>query len=192
MHENTERGSFTIPKIELDKLNEFADKFVGVKPQVNRSEIIRVGIYEVIQKDKAEVEKILENKLNRLKVGKPKKTISIEPATSDQLTVNDKQWQELTKVLEAFDSETIEGRPKIDYRNVIDGILYIFRYKKQRRKAPDSLASFTTCWRRLNEWQNNNIWKQICNILLNNSQNIGEKEEMEKVLLRTFLIATKK
>jgi Putative transposase of IS4/5 family (DUF4096) len=184
---NIVRGSYTLPPKEKEKLDDLVKKIYGVSPRINKSEIIRIGINEVGKKDNFEIIQTLNN-LGRFSVGKPRKTV--QEVSVSELTVSDEQWGKVSKIFLKNSTLNIEGRPQINNRQVINGILYIFRYKKQRRNIPSEYGSFATCRRRLTEWENNS-WKEICSLLIDNSNNLDEKHELEGVLLRTLLIDTK-
>ncbi|MCD9188941.1 MAG: transposase [Pyrinomonadaceae bacterium] len=185
--EETLRESYTLPKKEQDRLTRIQNKFSGIKPTIKKSEIVRVGIYKVAHLDEKDVKEILEEKLGRLSVGKPKKIAVIEQSTTLAITVNDKQWKAISTLFPV--SKKSQGRPRAENRQVINGILYIFRYETQRRNVPEEYSSYMTCRRRLTIWRKNGFWKQICNSLVNNAFS-GQKKELEGILLRTWLIDT--
>jgi transposase len=59
------------------------------------------------------------------------------------------------------------GRPSVDDRKVLGGILYVLRTRTAWMMLPSELgfASGITCWRRLREWQAAGVWPQIQDIL---------------------------
>lgn len=184
-NEQTIRESYTLPKNEQERLAKIQDKFSGIKPALKKSEIVRVGIYKVESLEEKDVKKILEEKLGRLSAGKPKRII--EQSYLGEVKINDKQWMAVAKLFPV--TEKVQGRPKANYRQVMDGILYIFRYEIQRRKAPKEYSSYATCRRRLDEWRRTGLWKQICSSLVNNAYK-EQKRQLEGILLRTWLIET--
>lgn len=66
------------------------------------------------------------------------------------------------------------GRPRIDDRAALSGILYVLRHAIPWRELPLELGfgSGVTCWRRLIEWQRSGVWDRIWRSMLNdlNSQ----------------------
>ena len=176
--------SYTIPRQEQERLKYIQEKFDSIEPSLKKSEIVRIGIYNVERLSEEKVRKILDKDLGRLAVGKPSKELPNEEITDAEITVNDNQWKEVTKNLPK--SNNSEGRPQIDYRNVINGILFIFRFDKQRRDIPSSYGSFATCRRRLKEWRSNDQWQKICRSLIRRSSQ-KERKNLESVLLRTCL-----
>lgn len=185
---NTSRESFTIPRREQGRLKTIQDKFSGITPKLNKSEIIRIGIHEVEKLSEKEVKKILENTLGRLSVGKPSKSARNYVSRTEELVVNEQQWRKISAILPKPISR--RGRPSVGDREVINGILFIFRYETQRRNIPEIWGSHTTCWRRLNEFMKMNLWKKMCSILLINTSDAGAKELLQGVLLRTFINST--
>ena len=182
------RESYTLPKNEHQRLNNIQNKFSGIKPLIKKSEIVRVGIYSVQQLKEKDVKKILEEKLGRLSSGrKRKKAKSEESPYSGEIVINNNQWDSITEFLPI--SKKSEGRPQALYRQVINGILYIFRYEVQRRNIPKELSSYATCRRRLVEWKQSGFWKKVCNSLISHTGK-QEKHDLERILLRTWLIET--
>src|SRR5215211_3734842 len=96
--EETLRESYTLPKKEQDRLARIQNKFSGIKPAIKKSEIVRVGIYKVAHLDEKDFKEILEEKLGRLSVGKPKKIAAIAQSTEVEITVNDKQWKAISEL----------------------------------------------------------------------------------------------
>lgn len=183
------RVSFTLSSEEKAILDELPSKFTGVTPQINKSEAIRVGVDKVNKMNESEVIQALR-KLGRFPLGKPPKSIA-DKTSFEEIIINDNQWKMLAKILAAGQTSKKEGRPKISDRQALNGILFIFRNKKQRRNVPLEYGSFATCRRRLIEWRKNKKWKEICSILISQTISPTESEELERILLRTFLIDTK-
>lgn len=183
----TLRESYTLPEVEKNNLEKIKSKFPGIKPTIKKSEIVRVGIYKVNQLKEKEVKKILETNLGRLSVGKkPKaeKETKTEQEFYAEIVVSEKQWNALAEIFP--DENGSEGRPKTENRDVINGILHVFRFNTQRRSVPKDFASYATCRRRLGEWLANNLWKQVCTSLIRNASE-KESKELERVLLKTWL-----
>lgn len=181
----TLRESFTIPAKEQEYLETLLDKFSVINPKINKSEIIRVGIYKVNQAKALEVKEILENKLGRLAVGKPKIKELDEKKDAIEIIVNDKQWGKIAQLIPQ--TRPANGRPETQSRLILNGILYIFRYEIQRRNVPKIYGSYTTCWRRLKMWKKEDLWRSICEILISKAHDT-ERHELGEILLKTFLI----
>jgi transposase len=185
------RRSYSIPRVEQELLDALPDKFPKIKPRLNKSELIRLGVKLVDQLGASEVNAALNEKLARLKVGKPKKQeITAETGGNEaEITVSERQWKQIAKLIPA--QELRPGKPKQDDRQVLNGILYIFRFDKQRRDVPSNYSSFSTCRRRLAEWRRENLWQQICSALIKNASSLRGRNELSEVLLRTWIIDIK-
>ena len=60
------------------------------------------------------------------------------------------------------------GRPWVDDRAVVTGILFVLRSGIPWRMLPREMGcgSGVTCWRRLREWQRRGVWKRLHRALL--------------------------
>ena len=60
------------------------------------------------------------------------------------------------------------GRPWVDDRATLDGVLYVLRTGIAWRHLPTELGwgSGVTCWRRLREWQRRGEWKRLHRAML--------------------------
>jgi transposase len=187
----TVRRSYSIPWEEQRHLDALPTKFPKIKPRLNKSEIIRIGVKLFDELEAPEVNKILDEKIDRLKVGKPRK-IEVPEEISNldtELKINERQWKYISKLIPS--PRVAPGKPKIDDRRVLMGILYIFRFDKQSRDVPKNYSSFSTCRRRLAEWRTEGIWGHICHALIKYASNAKEKNVLNEVLLRTWIIDIK-
>lgn len=183
----TIRRSYSIPRPEQDRLDALPDKFHKIKPRLNKSEIIRLGVKLFDGLEPAEVSTLLDEKIDRLKVGKPRK-LEVSGQISDgdtELTINGRQWKQISRLIPS--PGVTPGKPKNDDRQVLGGILYIFRFDKQRRDVPENYSSFSTCRRRLAEWRRGGSWGAICRALIRNASSAKEKNLLNEVLLRTWI-----
>lgn len=192
LKETVARGSYSIPHEEHEILENLVTKFPLIKPPLNKSELIRIGIHEVSELKQSQVKDRLD-KIGRLKVGKPKKvqvqdTQDLTEISPETLKINEKQWREIKRILPLKRKK--RGKPEEDARSVIEGILFIFAFEAQRRKMPPELPSFSTCRRRLRDWQRSELWKGICRILIDFSET-SQKNLQANAVLRTLLIDTK-
>lgn len=188
---STVRGSYSIPHEEQNKLESLLQKFSKITPVLKKSEVIRIGIRIVDELNEKELNEKLAG-IDRLTVGRRrrenKENVLIE-TKGDEIELTNRQWDLIQKLLGS--SINLLGKPRKDYRAVLNGLLFIFKNKKQRRKMPSNLPSYTTCWRRLQEWQEKGLWSRICQILIKNVDAVN-KEVWTTTLLRTFLIETNK
>jgi len=60
------------------------------------------------------------------------------------------------------------GRPRLDDRAVLNGILFVLASGIPWEELPQSLGfgSGMTCWRRLRDWQRQGVWERLHQALL--------------------------
>jgi transposase len=77
------------------------------------------------------------------------------------LNIPDELWNELKSIFpKEKPLKTIDGRPIIPYRKVIDGIIYVLRTGCQWKMLPKEYGSGSTCHRRFQEWNSLDIFKK--------------------------------
>ena len=81
--------------------------------------------------------------------------------------LTDAQWKLLRPLLpEPLSNEVIGGRPvKVDYRSVINGILYLNRSGCQWRMLPPSFGHWNTVYGYFRRWKLDGTWEKIHNKL---------------------------
>ena len=77
--------------------------------------------------------------------------------------VSDRLWSVIQPHLPTHSPGKQGGRPRIDDRAALSGILYVLRHAVPWRDLPPELGfgSGVTCWRRLIEWQRLGVWDRI-------------------------------
>ncbi len=79
--------------------------------------------------------------------------------------IPDDMWGEFKKVLPPEKKAGTVGRPAVQYRKVLDGILYLLRTGCQWKKIPREYVSGSTCHTRFQEWVRlgvfQKVWKKI-------------------------------
>jgi transposase len=78
-----------------------------------------------------------------------------------QQFINDKHWKLLKPVLPEPKRNQKGGRPPINNREVLEGILWILRTGARWQDLPDRYPSPSTCWRRLRLWEDQGVWLDI-------------------------------
>jgi transposase len=58
------------------------------------------------------------------------------------------------------------GRPRVDDRRTLNGILYVLRTGCRWKDLPPEYGSPVTCWRRLKTWQERGVWTKVLRVLL--------------------------
>jgi transposase len=72
--------------------------------------------------------------------------------------LTDEQWASVAPLLPR---PAKTGRPRADDRRTLNGILYVLRTGCRWRDLPREYGSATTCWRRLQRWQEEGVWPRI-------------------------------
>jgi transposase len=88
--------------------------------------------------------------------------------------LTDQQWKIIEPLLPKRKSKV--GRPPIDSRQVLNGIIYILKTGCAWADLPRKYGSPTTCWRRLRDWQKLGIWDRIWRKLL---QLLDEQDKLD-------------
>ena len=69
--------------------------------------------------------------------------------------LNDKQWTAIEPLL-----PHLGGKPRVDDRRVISGILHRFREGLRWRALPEAYGPRTTVFNRFNRWSERGLWQQ--------------------------------
>ena len=70
--------------------------------------------------------------------------------------LNDKQWTAIEPLL-----PHLGGKPRVDDRRVISGILHRFREGLRWRALPEAYGPRTTVFNRFNRWSERGLWQQL-------------------------------
>ena len=82
--------------------------------------------------------------------------------------VTDELWVVVEPLLPKRRPHRKGGRPWMDDRAVLTGILFVLRSGIPWRMLPPEMGcgSGVTCWRRLREWQRRGVWKKLHRVML--------------------------
>ena len=83
------------------------------------------------------------------------------------------------------------GRPRLDDRDVLNGILWVMRTGAPWHDLPDRYPSYQTCHRRFQEWVRSGTFEQILIALATDLRDRGELDLSECFVDGTFVIAKK-
>ncbi len=75
--------------------------------------------------------------------------------------LTDEQWAKIEPLLPRLAVSKRGGRPWADSRKVFEGILWILRTGAPWEDMPKKYASGSTCWRRLRDWEEQDVWLDI-------------------------------
>lgn len=78
--------------------------------------------------------------------------------------LTDQQWEQIQPLLPKPIKRV--GRPEVDPRKVLNGIIFVLKTGCAWRDMPKKYGSYTTCWRRLKQWQKWGVWERIWRKLL--------------------------
>ena len=81
----------------------------------------------------------------------------------DLTLLNDSQWENIQPLLPRRPGF---GRPRADDRMVLEGILWVLRSGARWRDLPERYPSASTCWRRLRDWEEDEVWLNIWRLFL--------------------------
>jgi transposase len=82
--------------------------------------------------------------------------------------VTNELWEVAAPLLPRRRAQPKGGRPWVDDRAALNGVLYVLRTGIAWRHLPTELGwgSGVTCWRRLREWQRRGVWRRLHQFML--------------------------
>ncbi len=85
-----------------------------------------------------------------------------------QALVPDDLWEAIEPLLPKEPTKPKGGRPRIDDRAALTGILFVLKSGIPWEMLPQEMGcgSGMTCWRRLKEWHQAGVWKLLHQALL--------------------------
>ena len=92
--------------------------------------------------------------------------------------VTDELWEVVEPLLPEEPPKPKGGRPRIDDRAALTGILFVLKSGIPWEMLPQEMGcgSGMTCWRRLKEWQEAGVWEELHRKLLDR---LGKAEEID-------------
>jgi transposase len=90
--------------------------------------------------------------------------------------VPDELWEMLSPLLPEHEPSPKGGRPRIDDRKVLTGIVFVLRTGIPWEYLPMEMGcgSGMTCWRRLQEWHEAGVWEALKQTLLENLRSVDQ------------------
>jgi transposase len=76
--------------------------------------------------------------------------------------LTDAQWDLIGGL---FPPAAKTGRPPVERRQVVDGIMWILRTGSAWRDLPAELGKWQTVWHLFNQWNNSGLWDEIVETL---------------------------
>ncbi len=78
--------------------------------------------------------------------------------------LTDEHWEQLRPLLPPQKPQT--GRPAIDHRLVVEGILWVVRTSSSWRELPERFGPWSTVSSRYQRWCKEGLWARILQVLL--------------------------
>src|SRR3990170_1956021 len=90
--------------------------------------------------------------------------------------VTDELWEVIEPLLPEEPAKPNGGRPRIDDRATLTGILFVLKSGIPWEMLPQEMGcgSGMTCWRRLQEWQAAGVWERLHRLFLEKLGRAGE------------------
>ena len=92
--------------------------------------------------------------------------------------VSDELWEIVEPLLPDEPPKPKGGRPRIDDRAALTGILFMLKSGIPWEMLPQEMGcgSGVTCWRRLREWHEAGVWEKLHRVLLDR---LGEAKQID-------------
>jgi transposase len=105
--------------------------------------------------------------------------------------LTDEQWDRVAPHLPEHRPSPKGGRPRVDDRECLEGILWLLRTGARWQDIPLDLPSGSTCWRRLREWAGEGVLAELHAILIDELGHLGKLDFEELLADATFIRAKK-
>jgi transposase len=105
--------------------------------------------------------------------------------------LTDDQWNRIAPLLPEHPHSPKGGRPWVDDRECLEGILWLLRSGSRWRDMPIDLPSGSTCWRRLRDWAGEGVLQDIQALLVEELDELGKIDFDELFADATFIRAKK-
>jgi transposase len=92
--------------------------------------------------------------------------------------VTDELWEVVEALLPEEPPKPKGGRPRVDDRAALTGILFVLKSGIPWEMLPQEMGcgSGMTCWRRLKEWNEAGVWKELHHKILDR---LGKADEID-------------
>ena len=105
--------------------------------------------------------------------------------------LTDEQWAKIEPLLPKTASGPKGGRPCCANRKVLEAILWILRTGARGQDLPEEYPSPSTCWRRLQQWEQAGLWLEIWRAFLTELDEQGHLDWSESFADGSFASAKK-
>jgi len=108
------------------------------------------------------------------------------------MDITNEQWNLVSPLIEAaIPEKQISGRPRVDSRAILNGVLWICRTGAPWKDLPGKYPPYQTCHRRFQEWVRSNVWEEILIKLAVDLKNRGKIDLAECFIDGSFAAAKK-
>lgn len=87
--------------------------------------------------------------------------------------VPDELWAEIKQVLDELDPPRSTGRPRVDQRRALDGIIYRLRSSCQWNHLPEKFGSDSSVHRTFQRWLENGVFERVWALLVEKCDELG-------------------
>lgn len=105
--------------------------------------------------------------------------------------LTDEQWNKIAPHLPKAPPARRGGRPRVDDRRCFEGILWVLRSGARWKDLPAQYPSPSTCWRRLRDWEEQDVWLAIWRKFLGELDEAGRLDWEETFADGSFAPAKK-
>lgn len=106
--------------------------------------------------------------------------------------LTDAQWTRIDPLLPKLNKKRrTAGRPWVENRPCLEGILWILRTGARWRDLPEKYPAPATCWRRLKQWEEAGVWQRVWRAFLKDLDAKGALDWEECFIDATFAAAKK-
>ncbi len=105
--------------------------------------------------------------------------------------LTDAQWAKIAPLLPKAKPKPKGGRPRADDRACLEGILWILRTGARWKDLPETFPAYASCWRRLREWEAEDVWLTIWRAFLGELDERKQLDWSEAFMDGTFAPAKK-
>ena len=105
--------------------------------------------------------------------------------------INDDRWKLIDPLLPKPKINPKGGRPSIDNREVLEGIIWVLRTGARWQDLPDRYPSASSCWRRLRLWEEQGVWLDVWRKFLSMLDEKGALDWQEAFIDGSFAPAKK-
>jgi transposase len=95
-----------------------------------------------------------------------------------KVLVTDELWEAIEPLLPPEPPKPRGGRPRVPDRAALAGIIFVLKSGIPWEMLPKEMGcgSGSTCWRRLRDWQEAGVWRELHRVLLDR---LGESDRIE-------------